>query len=39
MIDEPFDYAPDTATTAWAHVATVSGAIAVGSLIAAVVFA
>lgn len=39
MIDEPFDYAPDTAAIAWAHVATVSGVIAVGSLIAAVVLA
>lgn len=39
MIDEPFDYAPDSAATVWAHVATVTGVVAVGSLIAAVVVA
>jgi hypothetical protein len=39
MIDEPFDYAPDTAATAWAHVATVTGLVAAGALIAAVVVA
>lgn len=39
MTDEPFDFTPDTATTAWSIVATVSGVIATVTLIAAVVLA
>lgn len=39
MIDEPFDFTPDTATTAWSIAASVSGLVALASLIAAVVLA
>lgn len=37
MTDEPFDYVPDTAATAWSTVAAVTGLIAIATLITAVV--
>lgn len=39
MIDEPVDFTPDTATTVWSIAATVTGLVALGSVILAVVIA